>query len=125
MKYTSEQHKKYLAMTRQTGIKWLDVFEDNTDYYATYYWDLLTEMWYKGKPVMVSEAIKYMRSIKSPFTARKYLQKAIDGGIIVESKNPADDRSTLVELNPKISAKLDEFFDYTLTELAGFAGKNL
>lgn len=104
-------------MSRRVGSHWLDLFSGNTDFYSTHYWDLLTEMWFIDKPVMVSDALKYMKSIKSPFTARKYLQKVIDEKIVLEKKNPQDERSMLVELSPEIRKKLDKFFDNAVGEL--------
>lgn len=121
--YTSQQHREYILLSRRTGIDWLEVFAGNTDFYSTYYWELLTEMWFHDKPVMVSDALRYMKSIKSPFTARKYLQKAIEGKLVVEKKNPKDDRSTLVELAPDIRKKLDGFFDKAIDTLLDTAAK--
>ncbi|PIR31628.1 MAG: hypothetical protein COV36_07730 [Alphaproteobacteria bacterium CG11_big_fil_rev_8_21_14_0_20_44_7] len=117
LKYTESQRREYINMTRKLTANWLSVFDGDTSYYSADYWDLLTEMWYAGKPVMVSDALKFMKSIKSPFTARKYLQKLIDGKIIVESKNPADERSMLVELSLGMRKKLDQFFDDITGEL--------
>ena len=114
LKYSCEQRREYINFTRKMGMDWIGVFEGNAEFYSADFWDLLTEMWYVNKPVMVSDALKSMKSIKSPFTARKYLQKVIDQGIVIESKNAEDERSTLVELSPEFRAKLDEFFDKIL-----------
>lgn len=121
MKYTPQQHREFIKLTRKTGADWLDIFEGNTDYYASYYWDLLTEMWNVNKPMMVSDALKSMRSVKSPFTARKHLQKAIDGGIIMERKNPDDERSVLVELSESMRKKLDGHFERTIHYMVDLA----
>ncbi len=116
-KFTPQQHREYIILSRKTGMDWLEVFSGNTDFYSTYFWELLTEMWFHDKPVMVSDALRYMKSIKSPFTARKYLQKAIDGKLVVERKNPSDERSILVELPPEMRKKLDAFFDKSIEKL--------
>lgn len=121
MKYTATQHREFIKLSRKTGAEWVDVFEGNTEYYASYYWDLLSEMWFINKPMMVSDALKSMRSVKSPFTARKHLQKAIDGGIVIERKNPDDERSVLVELSPPMRAKLDKYFDGVITYMIELA----
>ena len=121
MKYTGQQQREFIKLTRKTGAEWVEVFQGNTDYYASYYWDLLTEMWNVNKPVMVSEALKSMRSVKSPFTARKHLQKAINGGIIIERKNPDDERSVLVELSAEMRSKLDKHFDRVIDYMVELA----
>lgn len=119
LKYTEQQRKEYIHFTRKLGASWVEIFEGNTEFYSTAYWDVLSEMWYAGKPLMVSDALKFMRSIKSPFTARKYLQKLIDEAMIVESKNPKDERSMLVSLSADMKEKLDKFFDNTICEMIG------
>lgn len=121
--YSPQQHREYILLSRKTGMDWLSVFEGNTDFYSTYFWELMTEMWFHDKPIMVSDALRYMRSIKSPFTARKYLQKAIDGKYVIEKSNPKDDRSKLVELSPELRKKMDSFFDEAITHLMDTCGK--
>jgi hypothetical protein len=121
MKYSNTQHREYVVLTRKIGMDWLEVFGGDTDFFSTHYWDLLTEMWYADKPVMVSDALKFMRSIKSPFTSRKYLQKVIESGLVIERKNPNDDRSMLVELSKDMRKKIDEFFDKTVDNTLGAA----
>lgn len=117
LKFTDCQHKKYLHFTRKLGNNWLEIFDGNTEFYCGPYWDILTEMWYADKPLMVSDALRFMRSIKSPFTARKYLQKLIDEKMVIETKNPKDERSILVSLSDDMKAKLDKHFDFTIEEM--------
>ena len=117
MKHSYNQRREYKIMARKIGSNWVDLFQGNTEFYSTHYWDVLTEMWYADKPVMVSDALKFMSSIKSPFTARKYLQRLIDEKFVIEKKNPSDERSILVELSKDITAKLDTFFDSAIEEL--------
>ncbi len=114
LNFSHDKHKEFIHFTRKIGANWIEVFDGNKEFYATSYWDLLSEMWYAGKPLMVSDALRFMQSIKSPFTARKYLQKLIDEGMVVESKNPNDERSMLVSISPAMQEKLDAHFDYTL-----------
>ena len=118
LKYSCDQRREYINFTRKMGAKWVEVFQGNTEFYSADFWDLLTEMWYINKPVMVSDALRSMKSIKSPFTARKYLQKVIEKGIVLETKNPEDERSTLVELSAEFRADLDQFFDTVLCDLS-------
>lgn len=122
LKYTSDQHKNYLAATRKIGTDWVEVFQGNSEFYSTDYWDLFTEMWFVGKPIMVSDALKFMKAIKSPYTARKYLQKVIDEKLVIETKNPNDDRSTLVSLSPDMKSRLDNFFDITVENMCTVMG---
>ena len=121
LKYTDEQRRGYLRFTRKLGGEWVEVFDGNSEFYSADYWDLLTEMWHASRPVMVSEALKFMKSIKSPYTARKYLQKLIDEKMVLEKTNPQDERSMLVELSPEMAERLDVFFDHTVGGLLELA----
>lgn len=117
MKFTQSQHREYVSLMQKNAQEWLQVFEGNTEFYSADYWDLLSGLWYAVKPIMVSEALKMMRNIKSPYTARKYLQFLIDKKLVMETKNPDDDRSMLVSLAPEMQIKLDKYFDITTQNL--------
>lgn len=123
LKYNCQQRREYINFTRKVGSDWIEVFEGNAEFYSTGYWDLLSGMWDFNKPMMVSDALRFMKSIKSPFTARKYLQKVIDQGFVIEQKNPSDERSVLVELTPEFRVKLDVFFDGVIDGLKETAEK--
>ncbi len=118
LKFTPHQHREYFIAMRRGASEWIDdVFSGNTEFFAAHYWDLLNEMWYTEKPVMVSDALRFMRSIKSPYTARKYLQKMIDEKYVLERRNPNDDRSVLVELAPETKKSMDRHFDKSISRL--------
>lgn len=110
-KYTDKQRLEYLNLTNQVGLKWLDIFEGDTDFYSAAYWDLLTGIWRAGGPVRKTDALGMITGIKSVHTAGKYLETAMARGIIIETDNPADARSKLVALSPDMRGRLDEFFD--------------
>jgi len=110
-KYTDKQRLEYLNLTDQVGLKWLDIFEGDTDFYSAAYWDLLTGIWRTGGPVRKTDALGMITGIKSVHTAGKYLETAMARGIIIETDNPADARSKLVALSPDMRGRLDEFFD--------------
>jgi hypothetical protein len=122
LKFSKEQHREYIHFARKVGAQWVEVFDGNNEFYSTPYWDLLSEMWYADKPLMVSDALRYMKSIKSPFTARKYLQKLINEKMVLETKNPNDERSMLVSISPQLKTKLDGYFDFTMAEMVATAG---
>ena len=59
---------------------------------AAAYWDLLTGLWRTDGPRRKTDALGLMKGIKSVHTAGKYLDTAIEQGIIVETDNPQDAR---------------------------------
>jgi len=117
LRYSAAQRQEYLAMTDRVGRAWVEVFAGNRDFYSANYWDLLTGLWRRAEPLRKTDALKSMTAIKSPHTAGKYLQEALDQGLIREAENPEDARSKLVELTPEMRRRLDHFFDAAVGEV--------
>lgn len=117
LKYSAEQRKLYLGMTDKIGAGWVEVFQGDTEFYSAAYWDLLTNMWRQDAPVRKTDALRYMTGIKSAHTAGKYIESALQRGILLESDNPQDARSKLVSLSSEMRARLDQFFDHALDEV--------
>jgi hypothetical protein len=116
-KYNSDQHLEYLEMTDHIGMRWIDVFQGNTEFYSAVYWDLLSRMWKNRTPVRKTDALKFMKSVKSAHTAGKYVEVAIAEGMLVETDNPEDARSKLVSLSADMRTRLDGFFDQAVSEV--------
>lgn len=117
LRSNAAQRREYLAMTDRVGRAWLAVFEGNTEFYSANYWDLLTGLWRRAEPLRKTDALKTMTAVKSPHTAGKYLQGALDQGLVREAENPEDARSKLVELAPEMRRRLDRFFDSAVEEV--------
>ncbi len=115
--YNTAQRREYLQMIDRIGMRWVEVFQGNTEFYSAIYWDLLTQLWRRDGPVRKTDALKYMTGVKSPHTAGKYIQDAMDQGLILEEDNPRDARSKLVRLSPDMRARLDAFFDGAVGEV--------
>ena len=121
--FTPDERQLYLAMIDQVGAAWIDVFEGDTEFYSAAYWDLLTEIWRAPGPVRKTDALKFMKAIKSAHTAGKYIDEAVRVGLIVETDNPKDARSKLLTLSPEMRGRLDRFFDRALAQVLGTADK--
>ncbi|MEL0018293.1 MAG: hypothetical protein ACO3MW_15415 [Rhodospirillales bacterium] len=117
MKYGREQHEEYLRMTENVGGHWLKVFQNDTEFWSAVYWDLFTRLWQARGDVRKTEALGYMKAVKSAHTAGKYLETAIRRGLVEERDNPQDARSKLVRLAPSLQARLDAFFDSAVSEM--------
>jgi DNA-binding MarR family transcriptional regulator len=104
-------------MLDNVAQRWLRLFDDNTEFYSAIYWDLLTRLWKENKPVRRTDALRFMTSIKSAATAGKYIDEAIQQGLLCESTNPQDARSKLLTLSPDMRDRLDAFFDEAIDEV--------
>jgi hypothetical protein len=117
LKYNCAQRREYLNMLDIVAQRWLRIFNDNTEFYSAVYWDLLTQMWKENKPIRRTDALRFMKSVKSAVTAGKYIDEAIQQGFLCESHNPQDARSKLVTLSPEMREQLDAFFDEAIDEV--------
>ena len=117
LKYNCIQRREYLHMLDSVAQRWLRLFDDNTEFYSAIYWDLLTRLWKENKPVRRTDALRFMTSIKSAATAGKYIDEAIQQGLLCESTNPQDARSKLLTLSPDMRDRLDAFFDEAIDEV--------
>ena len=117
LKYNPTQRMEYLNMTDRIGLNWLEVFQGDTGFYLAAYWDLFTRLWKSGVPVRKTDALKFMVGIKSAQTAGKYIETALEKGLILEKDNPEDARSRLLELSPQMQERLDLFFDQAVDHL--------
>jgi len=123
LKFSQDQRKQYLVMADRIGGGWLHLFGDNTEFYSAAYWDLLTGIWRVSGPVRKTDALKMMQAIKSAHTAGKYIDTALQNGILVEGDNPDDARSKLLTLSPDMRQKMDAFFDEAVEGVLGTARK--
>ena len=121
--YSHDQLALYLRHTHDVGLRWLDVFAGNKDFYSAAYWDLLTGLWAQSNPVRKTEALAMMTAVKSAHTAGKYLEVALRQGLLEESANPEDARSRLIALSPPMRARLDAFFSEAAQALCETASR--
>ena len=117
LQYNEAQRREYLNMLDRIGMEWLDVFQGDTEFYQSAYWDLFTRLWKSGAPVRKTDALKFMVGIKSAQTAGKYIETAIKKKLIIETDNPEDARSRLLELSPDMKERLDRLFDRAVDHL--------
>lgn len=91
---------------------WADAFAD-VGVGDLNYCDLFTEMWLRGsEPLRKTDLYQFMPNI-SQRTAVKYVQFAIDAGLLVERPSDQDKRVRHIGLAPAMVARLERFLDYT------------
>ena len=115
--------RAYLDLMARVTEHWLTIFEGDTDLYSTAYWDLLTALWTAGRPMRKTDALAAIKGVKSAHTAGKYVDAAIHRGLVIETENPADARSKLLQLTPAMHRRLDRFFDQALDEVQATAAR--
>ena len=106
------------AMTAQAILDidefWADIFSE-TALNDLNYCDLFTQMWLKRDVQLPkTELYSFMPNI-SQRTAVKYVQHAIDEGMLDECDCEHDRRVRLVSLSKECEAKVKRFLDFTCT----------
>ena len=117
LKYNNAQHRVYLELMDRVSDNWLLIFDGNTEFFSAPYWDLLRGLWRQSAPIRKTDAMAYMRSVKSAHTAGKLIDAAIGAGFLVEHENPKDARSKLLGISADTRARIDEVFDMAVTEI--------
>ena len=117
LKYNVEQRQEYLQLMDRMSVNWLDVFGGKEIFYSAQYWDLFKTIWRSERTVTKTEALRCMTGIKSAHTAGRYLETAIEEGLLIEEDNPQDKRSRIIRLSPTMKQRLDRFFDRAVSEL--------
>lgn len=91
---------------------WADIFAQ-TDLNDLNYCDLFTQMWLKrGQRLPKTELYGFMPNI-SQRTAVKYVQRAIEAGMLEECDCEQDRRVKLVSLSKDCEKRLKRFLDFT------------
>ena len=96
----------------------MDVLGDNLFHDLNYY-DLFTQMWLQldgttRDTFPKSELHQLMPNI-SQRTAIKYIQIAIDHGLLIEHTDPEDLRSKQITMSAGLKRKIELFLDYSIS----------
>lgn len=112
----SDEDRRVFAQTlKQVGLHWQTILQDD-EFHPMNFFDLFTEIWLKGGPVAKTDCYRFMRGVSTQ-TAKKYVERAIARGHLLESANPQDGRSRLITLSPDLKTLLEQNFDLTAQQL--------
>jgi DNA-binding MarR family transcriptional regulator len=106
---SQQQRHNFVLTLNQMDAAWVSFLQDK-DFYDINYSDLFTGLWLSNTPVRKQEAVMFMRHLGIQ-TAKKYLNHAIDKGLVVEIPDPNDGRAKRIQLSPSLKSGLEKFFD--------------
>jgi hypothetical protein len=108
------RRKSFVLALHEIDRFWAEVFPDEA-YYDLNYSDLFTRMWLAGdRPLKKTDLYAFMPRV-SLRTAVKYVQRAIDSGLLTETLDLADRRSKRVALSDDVARNIEGFIDHALT----------
>ncbi len=115
--HLSDEDRRVFAQTlKRVGLNWQDRFA-NADFYSPDYFDFFTEIWLRqGEAINKTDCYRFMSGV-SRQTAKKYVQRAIEQGYLVERGNPRDKRSRLITMSPRLKGLLEQNYDQAAAEL--------
>ena len=106
---SQQQRKAFVIALNRMDAAWMAFLQD-VDFLDINYSDLFTGLWLAQRPVRKQEAVEFMRHLGVQ-TAKKYLDRAIGKGLVVEISDPGDGRAKLIMLSDDLKTGLEGFFD--------------
>jgi len=113
---SNEDRRVFAQALKQVGLHWQRVLHDD-EFHSPNYFDLFTGIWLKaGEAVCKTDCYRFMSGVSTQ-TAKKYVERAVARGHLLECDNPQDGRSKLIALSPDLKVQLEETFDLTAQQL--------
>jgi hypothetical protein len=117
-KQADTRRRQFIHLQNDTDQYWMDVLGDALFHDLNYY-DLFTRMWLRSDDAhdntfQKSELYRLMPNV-SQRTAIKYIQIAIDRGLLIEHVDPDDLRSRRITMSSDLKRKIELFLDYSIS----------
>jgi len=119
-KQSNARRRQFVQLLTDLDEYWINVL-GNKLFHDLNYYDLFTQMWLKidsskDDTFRKSGLYKLMPHI-SQRTAIKYIQTAIDHGLLIERTDPRDQRSRQITMSTDLRRKIELFLDHSISML--------
>ena len=117
-KQSNARRRQFVQLLTDLDEYWIEIL-GNKLFHDLNYYDLFTQMWLElnganGDTFPKSELYQLMPNI-SQRTAVKYIQIAIDHGLLIEHIDLEDLRSRRVTMSADLKQKIELFLDYSIS----------
>ncbi|ODT81159.1 MAG: MarR family transcriptional regulator [Nitrosomonadales bacterium SCN 54-20] len=119
-KQSNARRRQFVQLLTDLDQYWIEVL-GNKLFHDLNYYDLFTQMWLRidsseDDTFRKSELYKLMPHI-SQRTSIKYIQIAIDHGLLIERMDPQDQRSRQITMSADLRRKIELFLDRSISML--------
>lgn len=115
---SNSRRREFIQLLTSIDGYWVEVLGDKLFHDLNYY-DLFTQMWLRlntdsRDTFRKSDLYSLMPNV-SQRTAVKYVQIAIDHGLLIEHTDPEDLRSRRITMAPDLERKIELFLDHSIS----------
>lgn len=111
--YSDRRRRAFVVALQESDACWGEVFGDDI-FYDLNYSDLFTRMWLEGeRRFKKTELYAFMPKV-SHRTAVKYVQLAVERGLLREAADPRDRRLKRITMSADLRGRIEQFLDYSL-----------
>ena len=114
-KPTAADRVKWLDATSEISNHWQKMMSDNPAFLHTYYWRLFSRMLREEiseREVTLEKARSFVPL--SPEGSKRYINKALDEGLIIKGRSEADRRVTVYRLSDELRKNIEDILDRVL-----------
>lgn len=108
------RRRQFVQLINRTDQYWMDVLGEKLFHDLNYY-DLFTQMWLNHNHTFHKSELHQLMPNVSQRTAVKYVQIAIDHGLLIEHTDPEDLRSKRITMSAGLKRKIELFLDYSIS----------
>jgi hypothetical protein len=119
-RHSNMERLRFVQLINLTDQCWMNVLGDELFHDLNYY-DLFTKMWLKHDHVFHKSELHQLMPNISQRTAVKYVQIAIDHGLLIEHTDPQDLRSKQITMSADLKRKIELFLDYSISVFETFS----
>ncbi len=112
-KYADRRRRAFVVALQESDAHWGALFGDDV-FYDLNYSDLFTRMWLaRDRAFTKTELYRFMPKV-SHRTAVKYVQTAIEKGLLDETVDDQDRRRRRITMSPQLLKVIEAFLDASL-----------
>ena len=112
-KYADRRRRAFVIALQESDAHWGALFGDEV-FYDLNYSDLFTRMWLaRDRAFTQTELYRFMPKV-SHRTAVKYVQTAIEKGLLDETVDDQDRRRRRITMSPQLLKVIEDFLDASL-----------